>query len=76
MIPTSNGTANEKRVSGGDRGRSPIGSATTCCSDWFVAMEMDKAVRNRSVYGKNGERLLNEEIAERSHGAGWALLDI
>src|SRR6202163_3749457 len=31
---------------------------------WFVGMEMDEAVWNHAVYGKNRERLLNEEIAE------------
>jgi IS5 family transposase len=31
---------------------------------WFVGMEMDEAVWNHAVFGKNRERLLNEEIAE------------
>jgi transposase len=31
---------------------------------WFAGMEMDEAVWNHAVYGKNRERLLNEEIAE------------
>jgi hypothetical protein len=31
---------------------------------WFVGMEMDETVWNHAVYGKNWERVLNEEIAE------------
>jgi transposase len=31
----------------------------------FVGMERDEAVWNHAVYGKNRERLLQEEIAER-----------
>src|SRR6202142_2668364 len=31
---------------------------------WFVGMEMDESVWNHTVYSKNRERLLNEEIAE------------
>src|ERR1700741_4454823 len=30
---------------------------------WFVGMEMDEAVWNHTVYSKNRQRLLNEEIA-------------
>ncbi len=37
---------------------------------WFVGMEMDEPVWNHSVFSKNRERLLNQEVAQTFFARG------
>ena len=39
---------------------------------WFVGLEMDEAAWNHAVFGKNRERLLNEEVAREFFAAALA----